>query len=374
MVMMKFEINKTSSLPLHIQLLDELRHKVRTGAFNAHDRLPGEWELASELDISRATIQKAWQSAEEEGLIYRIPGKGTFVAAARLPETTRNAVGLVVPDFRGTFAVHLLSGAERVLRKQGYSVQLASTEYDVREENRVLARMQTDGMAGCMVWAVRDTSGERRLPALAQTMPIVLMDRPLAGIALPCVTSNNYMGGQQAMAHLLELGHQRIAFLARPHLELWTVAERYRAYQDMLRAAGETPLAPILIGDERELSSYTAYIHGDDAALSPLVTLLRQPDRPTAIFAVNDWMALRALRAAASAGLRVPDDLSLVGFDNLDVSEYLSPPLTTIAQDADILGEETARHLLALINGETPNPVLTMVPTRLIVRQSTRAL
>lgn len=84
-------------------------------------------------------------------------------------------------------------------------------------------------------------------------------------------------------------------------------------------------------------------------------------------------MAIRVLRAAKTAGLRVPEDLSLVGFDNLDVVDYLTPPLTTIAQNAELMGAEAARRLLALLDGESPEDVLTLLPTRLIVRQSAAA-
>ncbi len=366
-----FKVQRDSSLPLHIQLLDELRHKVMTGVLKPHERLPGEWELASELDISRATLQKAWQAAEEEGLIYRVPGKGTFVAKPSAPLNERSVVGMIVPDFRGTFAVHLLSGVERVLRRQGYSVHLAGTEYSLDEENRLLRQMRTDGMRGCIVWAMRSTTTDRLLATIGADMPVVLIDRPVPGVALPCITSNNYMGGRQAMQHLLDLGHHNIAFLARPHLDLWSVGERYRAYNEALTLAGIPARPAILIGDENELSSYDAYVTADEAVLAPLVDLLQQPDRPTAIFAVNDWMAMRALRAAHLAGIRVPEDVSLVGFDNLDVSEYLMPPLTTIAQNTDLMGSEAARRLLTLVEGEPIEETLTLLPTQLVIRRST---
>jgi GntR family transcriptional regulator, arabinose operon transcriptional repressor len=369
--MIPFDISRQNSLPLHIQLLDDLRHKVIMRVLLPHERLPGEWELVTTLGISRATVQRAWQAAEQEGLIYRVPGKGTFVKEQRLQSVAQMAFGLVVPDFRGSSASRTLSGAERVLRQRGYSVRLASTEYSIEEENRVLQQMVEDGVCGCILWGVRGPSSGRYLSKMAGTFPIVLIDRTLDGLRLPCVTSNSYAGGMQAMRHLIDLGHRRIVFLARPHLELWTVSERLRAYQDALRAAECDPLPLILIGDEKELSSFNAYLTDDDQTLDPLVRCLRQTNRPTAIFAVNDWMAIRALRAARYAGLRVPEDLSLVGFDNLDIVDYLTPPLTTIAQNAELMGAEAARRLLALSEGEASEDVLTLLPTRLIVRQST---
>lgn len=372
--MIKFQISKTSPLPLHTQLLDDLRHKVLTGVFRPNDRLPGEWEIAEELEISRTTIQKAWQGAEEENLIYRIHGKGTFVSGAQPSNTVRLPVGLVIPDFRSAFAAHLVHGVERVFRRQGYRVQVAGSEYSIAEENRVLQQMHDDGVAGYIVWAVQSDNHDRLLSELSSTVPTVLLDRPVSQLHLPCVSSNNYSGGMQAMNHLIGLGHRKIAFLARPHLHLASVAERYRAYRDALYAIGEMPSEPILIGTDQELSSYDAYLTNDDSSLKPLIDILQHPERPTAIFAVNDWMALRILRATTSIGLRVPDDISLVGFDNLEVTELLNPPLTTVAQNTELLGSEAARRLLDLIDGDQMYEVLTLIPTDLIVRKSTRSI
>jgi GntR family transcriptional regulator, arabinose operon transcriptional repressor len=208
--MLRFDISKASPLPLHMQLLDDLRHKVLTGVFKPHDQLPGEWELAKELDISRTTIQKAWESAEKEKLIYRIPGKGTFVAELQAPNTVRMAFGVVIADFRSTFAAHLVRGAERVLRQKNYRVQVAASEYSVEEENRVLQQMRDDGVHGYIVWAVQSDNNQRFLSELSQSMPIVLFDRPISQLHLPCVTSNNYSGGMQAMEHLIGLGHRKM--------------------------------------------------------------------------------------------------------------------------------------------------------------------
>lgn len=381
---MKLKVSKESSLPLHLQLLDDLRHHIISGGYQPHERLPGELELSTELDISRATIQRAWQAAEDEGLIYRVPGKGTFVAEPRptLSGRQAQAVGLLVPDFRGTFAAQILAGAEQVLRRRGYYVQLACTDYDIAEEDRLLAQMKADGVRGCIAWAARSTPAaqpHRLIARPAETPPIVLIDRPIPNAGRACVTSNNYMGGLQAMRHLLRFGHRDIVFLARPHVDLWTVSERLRAYQDALREVGILAEAPILIGDETELSSYEAYQMNDDSTLEPLLATLRQANRPSAIFAVNDWMALRALRAAQIAGLRVPEEVSIIGFDNLDVVTHLNPPLTTIRQNTRRIGAEAARRLLAQIEDHEADEdlygeVLTLIPTELIVRGSTMSL
>lgn len=368
--MISFQISKDSPLPLHIQLLDDLRHKIMSGQLKPHTQLPGEWELVDTLNISRATIQRAWQTAQEEKLIYRVVGKGTFVAEP-MKRSDQATVGFIIPEYRGTFAMKILSGAEQVLRRKGYSVQFASTDRDVAEENRILKQMISSNIGGVILVPVRSSLKNRILNSTELRIPLVLMDRPVNGIVLPCISSNNYAGGWQAMQHLISLGHRQILFVARPHMDLWPVAERYRAYHDALQQVGCTPQPPFLIGTDHEMSSYEAYIQEDDREIEPLLELLRSAQRPSAIFAVNDWMALKVQRAIHLAGLTNPGDISLIGFDDLDIAQYQTPPLTTIAQDASLMGAEAARRLLTLIEGETSQEILTLLPTHLVERAST---
>lgn len=372
--MTEFRISKDNPLPLHIQLLDELRHKIITGELSPHNQLPGEWELVQALNISRATLQRAWRSAQDEGLIYRVAGKGTFVAEPAKVVNEHNAIAFIIPEYRGTFAMNLLGGAEQVLRKQGYSVLFASTDRDMTEENRILKDFLNHGIRGIILVPVRGTIQNRILASNDVNVPVVLMDRPLNGVVLPCISSNNYAGGLQAMNHLLKLGHRRILFVARPHMDLWPVSERYRAYEDTLHLQGITPQPAFLIGGDNEMSSYEAYLNSDQNEIETLIEYLMAESRPTAIFAVNDWMALKVQRAIAAAGLKNPQDVSVIGFDNLDIAQYQNPPLTTIAQDAQLMGAEAARRLITLMEGDVNREILTLLPTNLIERGSTAAL
>lgn len=368
--MSDFNVSHTNSLPLHLQLLDELRHKIKSGQLKAHERLPSEWELVDSLNISRATIQRAWQAAQDEGLIYRVAGKGTFVSPPP-PSNARGTIGFFIPEYRGTFAVHMLNGAEKILRQYDFRVQFATTDRSIEEENRLLRLLMDDGAAGCILVPSRGPTAGRLLATSGFNLPVVLMDFPLNGVVLPCVTSNNYEGGTLAMEHLTSLGHRRILFFARPHLDLWSVSERYRAYKDVMSRVDAPPIAPFLVGGAREMSSYEAYMDEETAETHELVELLSKPDRPTAIFAVNDWMALKARKAIQIVGLQVPGDISLVGFDDLDIAQYQTPPLTTVAQNSAAIGAEAARRLIARIEGEENDSILTLVPTHLIVRGST---
>ena len=372
--MVRFRLARDSSLPLHLQLLNELRHAILSGELLPHDQLPGENELVEQLGVSRATIRRAWQDALEEELIYRVPGKGTYVADVQPPRAPRQVIGFLVPGFHSPFDSYLLVGAESVLRAQGYGLLFAVTERKVDEENRIIQEMCADSVAGVLLWPALGNSTQRALTDHYCSVPAVLMDRPIPGLTLPCVSSNNHRGGLQAMQHLLELGHTRIAFLSTPHLDLWTIAERFRAYEDAMRSGGLEPLEPIIIGSREEFKVYAehlSYLAAYQDEIEAVARLLGAPDRPSAIFAMNDLMAFIVVRAAALAGVRVPDELSIVGFDNLALAEHIDPPLTTVAQDPMSIGKEAARRLLALIEGEPAQDIWTLLPTHLVIRGST---
>lgn len=372
--MVRFELTRDSSLPLHRQLLNELRHAILSGELQPHDQLPGENELVEQLGVSRATIRHAWQDALEEELIYRVTGKGTYVADTQPARAPRQVVGFLIPGFHSPFDSYLLIGAESMLRAHGYGLLFACTERQVDEENRIVNEMCADGVAGLLLWPALGNSAHRALMDPHCNAPAVLMDRPIPGLTLPCVSSNNHRGGLQAVHHLLELGHTRIAFLSTPHLDLWPIAERHRAYEDAMRSAGLEPLAPIIIGSREEFkvyAEYLSYLAAYRDEIDAVAQLLAAPDRPTAIFAMNDLMAFIIIRAAALAGVRVPDELSIVGFDNLALAEHINPPLTTISQDPMGIGKEAARRLLALIAGEPAQDIWTLLPTHLVVRGTT---
>src|SRR3954470_5471450 len=148
---MDFQILKDSPVPLHLQLLNELRRMIMAGEVKPHARLISEPQLATTLNISRTTIRQAWQAAEEQGLLYRVPGKGTYIAE---PADKRAAqvIGFLNPGFASTFDSKLLSGAESYLRGRGYRVMFAHTDRNVREENRLMREMSQEGVQGFLMW------------------------------------------------------------------------------------------------------------------------------------------------------------------------------------------------------------------------------
>lgn len=372
--MAKIKLDKQSPIPLHVQLLNRLRQLILSGEWTSHEQLPSEPELVRQLGVSRATVRKALESAEREGLLFRVAGKGTFVEANPAAGPQR-LVGFVIPQFRSSFDSNLLIGVERELKTQGYRVLFCNSERRLEEENNLLAELIQDRVDGVIIWPVQSDDLDRELFRLSvRNFPLVLMDRTFPYLETDSALVDNTGGAFAATQHLIELGHRKIAFLARPYLHLLPIAERLAGYRKALRDASLEPLPPLLVGEALEPGTGYAlrtYANATGPDIDALREALAQPDRPTAIFAMNDLMALLALKAAELTGLTVPDDLSIVGFDDLDAVSQLRVPLSTVAQNPLELGATAAQLLLDRLNGYRGAPRQRRLPTTLRVRGTT---
>jgi DNA-binding LacI/PurR family transcriptional regulator len=381
---MKITIDHDESIPLYMQLLNQLRHLILSGEWTPGSRLPSEAELQRQLKISRGTIRQALNHAEVQGLIERVPGKGTFVARSpvlRSPTDTQSSylIGYITCDSFRHLQGQLVGGAESIVSAREYRVVFCNSNRDIDEENRLLEQLvQKDRVEGILIWPVLHDDPSRHLFQLVYqgTVPVVLVDRTFDGLTCDYVTSDNYAGARAAVEHLVELGHRQIAFLSRPILQLLTVGERLRGYQDALRDAGLAPLEPWLVGaagQEMEIV-FALHSYSDVASqeIEQIVRYLQASQLPTAIFAMNDMMAMQAMKATKLAGLRVPEDLSLVGFDDEGiVNTLLDVPLTTVAQDGFTMGRRAAELLIERIEGYDGPLRQEVLPTQLRVRAST---
>ena len=381
---MKITIDHDESVPLYVQLFNQLSHLILSGEWKPGSRLPSEAEWQRQLKISRSTIRQALDKVEAQGLVVRVPGRGTFVAQsppAATPASARTSrlIGYVTCDSFRYLQSQLVSGAESTISAEEYRVIFCSSNRDIDEENKLLDRLVLeDKVEGILIWPILHDDPSRRLFQLTHQhrIPMVLVDRTFAGLACDCVTSDNHGGARAVVEHLIELGHRRIAFLSRPVLQLLTISERLRGYQDALQDAGIAPLAPCLVGaagQEMEII-FALQNYGEPASqeIEQIVQYLQSPSRPTAIFAMNDMMAMQVIKAAKSIGLHVPDDLSLAGFDDESVvNTLLEAPLTTVAQDGFALGKRAAELLIERIAGYDGPPRREILPTQLRVRAST---
>lgn len=282
--------------------------------------------------------------------------------ARSLRQGKTNTLGLVLPDSANPFFAEISRSIEDEAFKKGYSVFLCNTELDTERELfyvDVLSKKQVDGI----IFVAAGDQADSLDFLLRQNMPVVMIDRDLPNVEVDAVLTDHELGGFLATHHLIELGHKRIACIAGPS-SITPSAERMTGYRRALEQAG-------LSYDENLI------IRGDYHAQSGMeIThfILKMNPRPTAIFALNDLMALGALRAAAEAGYSVPRDLAVVGYDDLELARFTNPPLTTIAQPKKEIGAQAVNLLVDRMSRKSRPTSRLVLPPELIIRRSTNEL
>ncbi len=371
---MNIKIDHHSTIPLHVQLLNELRHHILSGKAVPGSKLPSESEFQRGLEISRSTIRQALNNAEAEGLIERVPGKGSFVRLTPLEKGTKNnLVGYITFDFHSEFQGQLLSGAESVIRKNGYRMLFCNSNGNIDEEDKLLDQLVSDKVLGILIWPAYSSDTSRRLFQLAdqRQVPIVLMDRTFEELMNDYIISDNFKGAYEAVSYLISLGHKRIVFLSRPILKLLPIAERLRGYRQAMVDNGFTPLDPWIVGSAENERGYSLQLNGTvNREIEQIEELIRNKNRPTAVFSMNDLMALEVSKAAKLVGLEIPSDISIVGFDDMDIVSYFDIPLTTVHQDTYYMGRRSAELLVERIRGYAGAPRREVIPTYLRIRTS----
>jgi DNA-binding LacI/PurR family transcriptional regulator len=275
---------------------------------------------------------------------------------------TSLTIGVVIPDVQNPFFTGVVRGSERVLLEAGYMLVLGNSDEIPEREARMLATLRAEGVAGIVFVPIANkTSVYDRLAH--SPFPIVAVDRLPAGLRIDLVTVNNTQASCEAVAHLLALGHTKIALIGGPAPHS-TARERQEGYELAMRGARKAVRPEWMqYGDFREQGGYDS-----------MRALLALPHPPTAVFVANNLMTLGALRALHEAGKRIPDDVALVGFDDMPWATSLNPPLTAVAQPAHELGATAAELLLARI-ADPQRPVRHVVlDTELVVRASCGAV
>jgi len=279
--------------------------------------------------------------------------------AQSLKQQSTRTVGLVIPNTTNPWFAELARGVEDSCFARGHAMVLCSSDEEPERQEayvRLLRRKRVDGM---VVASLRDDP--RWVAALHLAgCPVVVLDRVIAALAADLVRTDSRRAGALAAEHLTSLGHRNIACIAGP-AHLGVVRDRLAGLRRSLAAAG-TGLADDAVAD----GGFTA-AGGHAAALA----LLRATPRPTALFALNDLMAMGAIRALAELGLRAPADVSVLGFDGIELGRYLYPALTTVAQPTRELGARAVELVLERARYPGLPPRSVMLPPAIVVREST---
>lgn len=320
-------------------------------------------DVAREAGVSVPTVSKvvngrygvAAATSKRVLDVVEALGYETSLVASSLRRQRTNVIGILVAEFE-SFSVELLKGASSAAAKAGYELLAYSGRgagnSQVGWERRSLSRL-----AGTLIDGAIIVTPTVLIPTTS--IPVVAID-PHTGQGGPStIDSDNFGGARVATQHLIDLGHRRIAHM-RGRSDLASAQLREDGYRESLAEAG-IPFDPALVLDGGYQTAQSA-----EAARS----LLTREDRPTAVFAANDMSALGVLQVALELGLRVPDDLSVIGFDDIPEASSSTPPLTTLAQPLQDLGAQALQMLVELLAGnEVPSRV--HLPAELVVRGST---
>jgi DNA-binding LacI/PurR family transcriptional regulator len=334
--------------------------------------------MASQLDVARrahvsfmtvSRVVNGHPGVREETrarvqMAIRALGYYPNAAARALNSNRSHNVGIVFPreEFLliAPFALELCAGVERRLKRDGYHLFLGSLSAE-RQSLDLQALFREGKVDGLVVFAPPvDDPGIARLAA--EGRPFVVVHGRSRKADYACVDSDNDRGAGLVMAHLLGLGHRRIGFVTGNPAEV-NAQDRLRRYRRALRARG-------LRLDDRLVQQGDWTLESGHAALRALV---RVPTPPTAIVFSNDQMAIGALKAAHELGLRVPEDLSITGYDDIRYASFTSPALTTVRQNIGAVGDKVAELVLERIEGKGPPRSIVLAP-ELVVRDSCRAV
>ncbi len=377
----KIRLDHNSYISLHVQLHNQLRRLIVSGRWRNGERIPTEMQLSRHLDISRTTVRIATQRLEVEGLIKRSAGRGTFVIYQAQEHAANRSIGYLTCSFHNEIHTNILSSAQTELRSAGYQV-IFSNSQDREDEARILQQLLDDEVAGLMLWANAKPT-EETASVLAEYerrgIPIVFMDRPIEGVRADYVASDNFGGSYDLVSFLIELGHRHIVQLMPNIDDLHPINDRRRGYTTALEERGIMVHAPWRISQPGRHEFHETDIYSLVGSQSQQI--IRQVEQftdaegpmPTAIVCINDILAIIAISALRNMGFAVPEDVSVVGFDDISMASHIGVPLTTASQDAYELGKVGSQMLLdRLVGGDLP-PRSYTVPTQLRVRASTAA-
>jgi len=279
--------------------------------------------------------------------------------ARSLKNDRTHTIGMMIPNNSNPYFAELIQGIEDASFELGYNIILCNSYDDPKKQAayiRVLMEKRIDGLI-----LVSSGSDEDLSMLLAnEVIPKVLVDREVTGVAADLIEADHVQGAYEATRYLISLGHKRIACVAGPDT-LLPSGGRVAGYQRALKEAGITVCDDFIVH-----SDFTS--EGGFNAFQKLLTL---DSKPTAIFASNDLMAIGGICAANQAGVKIPQDLSVIGYDDIALASFSTPPLTTIAQPKYQIGQLTAKTLVERISNPDSQVRRTMLTPELVIRQST---
>ncbi|NMO95982.1 GntR family transcriptional regulator [Paenibacillus lemnae] len=374
---------KKKSGKLFEQVREQVIRIILDQGLKPHDPIPSEGELGTRYGVSRMTSKLALQALQDEGVVYRLPRRGTFLAdidreelrqmlddpSTSYASSERNdsiQIALIVPGIDDYIGKMLIS-IEKAAAEEGMSVVIKVVQHEQEEAAAVQWFSERKEISGILLFPVdRTICRDHLLRLKLQKYPVVILDRLFEEIHFDSVSHDHYKGAYDMTSYLLQLGHREIGFISGPLLEVKSRKERYQGYLDaLLEGKVDVQHEVILIRDEPWDQK-----EGHQERVQWIKSFLEGSRRLTAVLCADDYLAVSAMHAALQLHKRIPQDLSISGFADHNILEYAPVPMTTVAQPMDNFGKEAVRLLVNRLIQPESKSVTVRLPTILVIRDS----
>ncbi|MBD2867230.1 GntR family transcriptional regulator [Paenibacillus arenilitoris] len=382
-------MNSTVRTPLYQKIQDYIRELIDTKGLKPGDRIPTEKDLMKRFNVSKITVVNAMAGLANDGMITRVPGKGSFVSGkdpkaaaeparpvAVVDEEYRDSglqtrmIGLIMPSICDYFAIRLIEGVQKALGEKGYRSMILLSGGELEKEKEAIKTLMDVGADGILVFPVDEEKyNEEILSMKFSGYPFVLIDRYLPGVETHYIASDGKLGTSLAVEYLWELGHREIAICSDSPLQTVTVQERIDGYMNALKDKGA------LINPAHMITGF--YVGSlKDSEKHPLYRYIRNR-MATAYITLNGRLGVQIYQMARQAGLSVPEDLSIISFDDpTSIVEEFSI-FTHIKQYEHDMGYQAASSLLSIIeggDGREHKYSKTLIKPELVIGQTTGRL
>lgn len=349
----------------YIEIFEFYRDKILNGEMIYGEKLPTEQEIGELFSVSRHTVRQSILELEKEGYIYREKSKGAFVQ--KLEKNKKSKMVMVITTYLSEYIFpFLIKGIEEVLSKNGYDILLLSTNNEKEKEKEQLKKLLEYDVVGAIIEPTASALGNTNLEYYKEisrnNIPYLMINAAYDKDKQSYVAIDDEKGGYTICKYLIEMGHKKIAGLFKED-DIQGI-ERKNGYLKALKDYN-VEVDSTIVGKFKTFEE-EFYVCGFTKSL------LSRNDRPTAIFCYNDKVAMNVIKVAREMGIRVPEDLSVVGYDNDEtISTALDCGITTISHPKEELGRKAAEMLISLIEGESEKVSYVFEP-EIIVKNSTK--
>jgi len=308
-------------------------------------------DVAKKAGVSIATVSRIVNDASEhynektKKRIVQIIEKLNYqpnAVARSLRRRKTCTIGFVVPGLQPFFA-EVLEGVQSVAREKGYSIVLCNTDYDPKQEEAYVANL-LEGRVDGVIFTSGVMQDEHILRLKEEGIPIVLIEKFMQSSDIPAVVIDNLSAAKKGVKHLLSLGHRKIGYISAP-LELVPLRERFEGYKRALLES-QVPYDSSVVYIEKTIKKEDLR-----SGYKIMKKILQQGNFPRAFFIVSDTLAIGAIKAIKDFGMKVPDDIAIVGFDDIDIASFSDPPLTTMVQPKHQMGVKGMEMLIKAMSG-----------------------